>query len=114
MDDDELIRQSMQSSLELMGHHLTTASSGEAALQQVESGLQPDVVILDMNMPGLGGSGTLPPLRALCPGLPIILATGRVDQRALDLVEAHAPVALLPKPFDMATLREHLDPLVPA
>jgi len=114
VDDDELIRQSMQSSLELMGHHLTTASSGEAALQQVESGLQPDVVILDMNMPGLGGSGTLPPLRALCPGLPIILATGRVDQRALDLVEAHAPVALLPKPFDMATLREHLDPLVPA
>ena len=114
VDDDELIRQSMQSSLELMGHHLTTASSGETALQQVESGLQPDVVILDMNMPGLGGSGTLPPLRALCPGLPIILATGRVDQRALDLVEAHAPVALLPKPFDMAALREHLDPLVPA
>ena len=114
VDDDELIRQSMRASLELMGHRLTTAPSGESALQQMAAGLQPDLVILDMNMPGLGGSGTLPRLRVLRPGLPVILATGRVDQRALDLLEAHAPVTLLPKPFDMAALREHLNPLVPA
>ena len=114
VDDDDLIRLSMQSSLEMMGHRLTTAPSGEKALEQLEAGLHPDVVILDMNMPGLGGAGTLPRLRSLRPGLPVILATGRVDQRTLDLVDANGEVTLLAKPFDMAALREHLNPLVPA
>ncbi len=104
----------MQSSLEMMGHRLTTAATGESALQQLEAGLQPDVVILDMNMPGLGGTGTLPRVRSLRPGLPVILATGRVDQRTLDLVDANGEVTLLAKPFDMAALREHLNPLIPA
>jgi len=35
------------------------------------------VVILDMNMPGLGGIGTLPRLRALLPTVPVLLSTGR-------------------------------------
>ena len=51
---------------------------------QAQAGLQPDIVILDMNMPGLGGSGTLPCLRALNPMVPVLIATGRIDQTALD------------------------------
>jgi CheY-like chemotaxis protein len=61
-----------------------------------------------MNMPGLGGSGTLPRLRVLCPTLPVLLATGRVDQAARDLLEGHPFVALLPKPFSMQELQRQL------
>ena len=61
-----------------------------------------------MNMPGLGGIGTLPRLRALCPALPILLATGRIDQAALDLTRVHPLVTLLSKPFSMGELRQHL------
>ena len=57
--------------------------------------------MLDMNMPGLGGAGTLPLLRPLRPALPVLLATGRADQTALDLVEAHPGVTLLSKPYAM-------------
>jgi signal transduction histidine kinase/CheY-like chemotaxis protein len=110
VDDDELIQSSMQALLELLGHPTTAVLSGEAALAELEAGLQPDVVILDMNMPGLGGAGTLPRLRALRPGVPVLLATGRADQAALDLIQAHPGVILLSKPFTMAQLRQHLEP----
>ena len=42
--------------------------SGEGDLAAIEAGFSPDVMICDMNMPGLGGSGTLLGLRALLPG----------------------------------------------
>ena len=111
VDDDELIQSSMQAILELLGHRATVAPSGEAALALIEGGLRPGVVILDLNMPGLGGAGTLPRLRALLPAVPVLLATGRVDQTALDLIGAHPPATLLPKPFGKRELQAHLAPL---
>jgi PAS domain S-box-containing protein len=105
VDDDELMQESIAMMLEIMGHRVTTADCGERALELLEAGLRPEVVILDMNMPGLGGAGTLPRMQLLRPGLPVILATGRTDQTALDLVDRHGNVALLPKPFALKDLQ---------
>jgi DNA-binding response OmpR family regulator len=69
------------------------------------------VVILDVNMPGLGGAGTLPRLRALRPDVPVLLTTGRVDQTTLGLLTAHTRVTLLPKPFNVSELQMSLEPL---
>jgi len=114
VDDDELIQSSMQVILEALGHRMAPAHSGEEALAKLETGLKPDVVILDMNMPGIGGAGTLPRLRRLRPELPVLLATGRADQTALDLVAAHPKVTLLSKPFSMAELQQYLEPILHA
>ncbi len=111
VDDDELIQCTMQALLDMMGHAATVASCGEEALARLEGGFQPDVVILDMNMPGLGGAGTLPRLRALRPLTPVLLATGRVDQFASDLARAHPHVTLLSKPFSKEDLQRHLETL---
>lgn len=113
VDDDELIRSSIQALLEAMGHEATAVASGEAALERMEAGYGPDVVILDMNMPGLGGAGTLPRLRSLNARVPVLLATGRADQAALDLIAAHPQVTLLAKPFTMAQLKSCLEVLRP-
>jgi len=113
VDDDELIRSSTQAILAALGHQAHTASSGEAALRELEGGLQPGVVILDMNMPGLGGAGTLPRLRALCPEVPVLLSPGRIDQMALDLAALHPGVTLLSKPFTMGELQHQLESLAP-
>ncbi|WP_306599908.1 ATP-binding protein [Geothrix sp. 21YS21S-2] len=111
VDDDELIQYSIRTVLEVLGHAATAVSSGEEALRLLEGGFQPQVVILDMNMPGLGGPGTLPRLRALRPDLPVLLATGRADPTAMDLAEAHPQVKLLSKPFTMEDLRRELQRL---
>jgi PAS domain S-box-containing protein len=111
VDDDDLIRSSMQAMLVAMGHAVVIASTGEEALLKLEAGFKPDVVVLDINMPGLGGADTLPRLRALNATVPVLLATGRVDQSALNLAGAYANVALLPKPFSMEELQQQLDTL---
>jgi CheY-like chemotaxis protein len=108
IDDDELIQVSVTALLESLGHRVTAARCGEEALLKVESGFSPDLAILDMNMPGLGGTGTLPRLLVLRPGLPVLLATGRVDQAALDLVKAFEGVTLLAKPFGLEQIQERL------
>ena len=108
VDDDELVQGAIQMLLEILGHTVTASLTGEAALVLLEQGLQPDVVILDMNMPGLGGKGTLPGLRRLCPRVPVILATGRADQEALDLVAEYPHLTLMSKPFSFEELRGHL------
>ena len=109
VDDDVLVQQSMQALLEGLGHQASWVSSGEEALAKLEAGSQPDVVILDMNMPGLGGAETLPRLRALRPTLPVVLATGRADQTAMNLAESDPFATLLAKPFSMKELQQHLD-----
>ena len=110
VDDDELIQSSLQLLLEVLGHpSVTTAQNGEEALALLEAGLEPDLVILDMNMPGMGGIGTLPRLRVLCPEVPVLLATGRTDQTALTLASAYPGVTLLSKPFGLPELQKHLE-----
>ncbi len=108
VDDDEMIRASLQAILDHLGHTIILARSGEEALAKLEAKFEPDIVILDMNMPGLGGFKTLPLLRSLLPTVPIILATGRVDQAAIDLASAYPFVSLLPKPFTIGELKGYL------
>ena len=57
-----------------------------------------------MNMPGIGGAVTLTRLRYLCPELPVLLATGRIDPFAIELANNDPRVTLLPKPFTLAEL----------
>jgi CheY-like chemotaxis protein len=113
VDDDDLIQASTRMLLEVQGHQVTSTSSGEEALALLDQGLRPDAVILDMNMPGMGGKGTLPRLRDMCPTVPVFLATGRADDEAMDLVAAHPLVVLLPKPFSLGELRGHLQQISP-
>jgi CheY-like chemotaxis protein len=110
VDDDELVHSAMKTLLKSLGHQVTMAKSGEEALVQLNAGLDADMVILDMGMPGLGGVGTLPRLRALRPQMPVLISTGRVDQVTLDLMAAHPYTTLMPKPFSVDQLRKHLEP----
>ena len=108
VDDDDLIQSSVSTILQVLEHRVTSATSGEEALACLEGGLQPDVVVLDLNMPGLGGAGTLPHLRRLRPNLPVLLATGRADQTALALTADFPRVTLLAKPFSLQEMKAAL------
>ncbi len=111
VDDDELLQHAIRRLLKNLGHDATSVTGGEGALAMIADGFAPDLVILDMNMPGMDGAATLPRIRSLLPRVPVLLATGRADQAAIDLVEAHAHVTLLPKPFDLRDLRQTLEQL---
>jgi CheY-like chemotaxis protein len=108
VEDDELVQLSLREALETLGHRVRAAGSGEQALQMVAEGLRPDVVLLDLNMPGLGGARTLPRLRDLLPRVPVVVITGRPDQTVLDLVREQPGLTLMPKPFTREELRRQL------
>jgi PAS domain S-box-containing protein len=109
IDDDVLVLSAVQAILEALGHQAMAVSDGEQAVAELRAGLCPDVVILDMNMPGLDGAGTLPQLRSLRPQVPVLLATGKVDRTVQDLVDAHPGVTLLSKPFSLGELHKNLE-----
>ena len=108
VDDEDLLREVVKESLEFLGHRVRDVSRGEAAVVLFESGSFPDLVILDMSMPGLGGKQTLLRLRELNSHVPILFSTGLSDQSAVELVAENPGVFLLPKPFTVDELKETL------
>jgi two-component system, OmpR family, KDP operon response regulator KdpE len=74
VDDEPTIRRALRAPLTEMGFHTTEASRGEEALHLVQTQTF-DVVLLDVNMPGMGGMKTLVRLRSVAPRLPILMLT---------------------------------------
>jgi two-component system, OmpR family, KDP operon response regulator KdpE len=85
VDDEPAIRRALRPPLMELGFQVAEASRGEEALQTLRAAAY-DVVLLDMNMPGIGGMETLRRIRAFAPRLPILMLTVR-DQEE-DKVEA--------------------------
>ena len=108
VDDDELILASVAPMLTMLGHQVHTAPGGREALAHFEAGLEVDLVILDLNMPGLTGAQTLPLLLARRPGQPVLLASGNAAQDLVPLLAAHPGVDSIQKPFSMAEITAKL------
>jgi len=85
VDDEPAIRRALRPPLVELGFSVAEASRGEEALQALRAAAY-DVVLLDINMPGIGGIETLKRIRAFSPRLPVLMLTVR-DQEE-DKVEA--------------------------
>jgi DNA-binding response OmpR family regulator len=76
IDDEEEFTSALAERLNLRGFLTTTSSRGEEALKMIESD-PPQVVVLDMRMPGLSGKEILARIKTGHPGIGIILLTGQ-------------------------------------
>jgi len=103
VDDESSIRQALRVTLGTIGFGVAEASTGEEALALIRSEHY-DAVLLDMNMPGMGGMTACREIRRLSPGLPILMVTIRDSQD--DKVEALESGAddYVTKPFHMREL----------
>jgi len=103
VDDESSIRQALRMTLGTIGFDVAEASTGEQALALIR-GAHYDAVLLDMNMPGMGGMTACREIRRLSPGLPILMLTIRDSQD--DKVEALESGAddYVTKPFHMREL----------
>jgi DNA-binding NtrC family response regulator len=75
VDDQESMRTLLQDMLEVIGYEVTLAGGGEQALSLVES-REFDLVLSDLNMPGMDGSALLRAVKAALPNLPVVIITG--------------------------------------
>ena len=108
VDDDQLIRASVAPMLALVGHQVSTAEGGQEALALLAAGLRVDLVILDLNMPGMNGAQTLGHLLALNPAQVVLLASGYNDGEVSELMEGRPTVSFLQKPFTLVELQGKL------
>jgi len=109
VDDDKFVRQTVGRLIEWLGHKVVTASNGEEAVEAIEGGYRPDVVLLDMNMPGLGGIATFRRIRTLRPEIAVTIITGAFDPQLKHLAEADPRVGVLSKPFGVDALQRCLE-----
>jgi nitrogen regulation protein NR(I) len=100
IDDDYQIRQSFEKLLTEEGHEVLTASSGETGLS-ILSSVIPDLVILDIRLPGMSGIETFVALRQIEPKLPVIIMTAfGTTETAIEATKLGAFDYVL-KPFDI-------------
>ncbi len=109
VDDDDLIRTSVPAMLQSLGYGVDAVASGLEALNRLERGRSYDVVLLDMNMPGLTGLETLARIRLREPDLPVILSSGFLDREVEAMLAGDPSITLLAKPYSLSELRKKLE-----
>src|ERR1041385_6752367 len=79
VDDEQHIVDLVVYVLEQNGHEVVTALNGEIGLKLFEQ-KQPDLVVLDLNLPGISGLNLFQEMRTLRPKIPIIMLTSRSEE----------------------------------
>src|SRR5579864_7809229 len=95
--------------LEVDDHQVETASTGEQALESVQKGLTPDLVLLDLLMPGIDGLETLESLRKLQPGIKVIMLSCVNDTKKVVQAMRLGATDYITKPFQKVELDHVID-----
>jgi two-component system KDP operon response regulator KdpE len=102
VDDEPQIRKALKLNLEVRGYDVVEAATGESALL-LSASEHPDVVLLDLGLPGIDGASVVQALRGWS-DVPVIVLTARTDEpskvQLLDLGVDH----YVTKPFGMPEL----------
>jgi PAS domain S-box-containing protein len=104
VDDEEIVRNVAKSSLERRGYTVLLADSGEQALRILDSNAAAvRLVLLDLEMPGMGGAETLKRIRQMVPEAPVVASSGYSEARASEQFGEGA-AGFLQKPYGVRQL----------
>ena len=114
VDDDERMREYMRANLEMEGYSVREAGDAEAGLAAVEEEA-PDLILLDVMMPAVDGWEMLRRVqeRHGVGTIPVLMFSGKVDERSASEAEERGAAAFIGKPFDPASLIERTKQLLP-
>ncbi|MCP4719417.1 MAG: response regulator [Desulfobacteraceae bacterium] len=106
VDDEQRFRETTKKILMKKGFETILAESGEKALEMIKQ--EPDVVILDIKMPGIDGHQALAKIKKLQPDLPVIMLTGHGDSPSAREALVEGAFDYLSKPCDVDLLAEKI------
>ena len=109
VDDEPGMLRYIRTLLEVDNHKVETASTGEEALEKVQKGYQPDLVLLDLLMPGIDGLQTLEQIRQLQSGVKVVMLSCVSDTRKVVQAIRLGATDYLTKPFQKAELDAVID-----
>lgn len=110
VDDSMFIRHYLRQNLERMGVECSDVDSGDAALNRLTRADEFDVMMLDVNMPGLNGLQCVKRLRddGLAPKMKVMMVTTEADNSYINQALDYGADEFLMKPFTPQGLREKL------
>src|SRR5438270_5713079 len=109
VDDEPGMQRYIKTLLEIDDHHVETASTGEQALELVQNGMEPNLVLLDLLMPGIDGLETLEKLRKLQPNVKVVMLSCVNDTKKVVQAIRLGAVDYITKPFQKAELDAVID-----
>ena len=107
-DVAELFRQRFRRETRQGTYVLHFALSGEEALAKLDSGVQPHLVLSDINMPGMDGLGLLQKVKQRIPDLPVIMVTAYGDDHRRQQAQEFGAAEFFTKPVDFPHLKRQL------
>jgi CheY-like chemotaxis protein len=113
VDDERALRTVLRTRLRLAGYRVIETDTGEDALELLERE-RPDVVLLDLRLPGIDGWEVLEQLRssARLPGLRVVVVTAHGGPEVAGRALALGCRAVLQKPFALRELVSTLDKII--
>jgi two-component system, cell cycle sensor histidine kinase and response regulator CckA len=105
VDDEPAVRELQRRTLEAEGYIVTEAASGLEGIAALDQPGQIDLLLADLDMPGLGGDEMVCQIRTRRPDLPVLYVTGHID-RLMDARPLWEGEAFLEKPFSLDGLRQ--------
>jgi two-component system response regulator AtoC len=109
VDDEPAMLRYIRTLLEVDDYKVETASTGEEALARVDKGMEPDLVLLDVLMPGIDGLETLEQLRQKRPGVKVVMLSCVNDTKKVVQAMRLGAHDYLTKPFQKAELDAVID-----
>jgi CheY-like chemotaxis protein len=107
VDDEDVVRRSAGRVVRQSGHRVIFARSGEEALRIYgETQPRPDLVLMDLNMPGMTGDQAFKELKAMDPQAPVVFVSGYWDGALERELRSLGALGFVQKPYEAATLRD--------
>ncbi len=96
IDDDGAVRDVTAATLQDIGYRVIQAESGASALEIIEGGTLPDLMVIDFAMPGMSGAELARRVRDMHPAMPLLFVTGFADRSLLTGINE---AQIIGKPF---------------
>src|ERR1700686_2012015 len=109
VDDEPGMLRYIRTLLEVDDYKVETASTGEKAVERVQKGLRPELVLLDLLMPGIDGLETLEQMRKLQPGVKVVMLSCVNDTKKVVQAIHLGATDYITKPFQKAELDKVID-----
>ncbi len=106
VDDDATFRLVVSNELSRLGYQITAVGSGEEAVQQIGT-CEPDVVLLDLRLPGINGLETMKSIRSNAPATEVVIMTGHgsIDTAIESIRSGAFDYVVKPCPLDELHIR---------